>query len=347
MGNKQYLPSLTKGAVDLLIFFLFSYFVFQLTEVLSTNGVFLSDIFLTFNIAISLAIFLHTYIYVGRSFSRAIFIKLASGFVSFRLLLNFILTIVILAEGHADQSDAGNVVMIFGEIMTRDNIGIGLVILLIFITVNFVFTYKNGGKILGIAVRYALVKGLEQGKVVDSDLSAGIIDQEQARNYRQKIQSKFDFFGSIYERDEFVFSIDNGFTVLIVLINIIGGVALGLFLHELTFEQTVDIYVPLAVGLGIAMQVPNLFLSAASLMLATSSYEDNELSEQTQDKLGIKLIIITFFISCVLVLMLELPYLYLGFFTGALAAISYSNLFLDENEIPDDKRIDIVSVAGQ
>ncbi len=232
------------------------------------------DVLFTFNIALSVAILLTT-VYVGRPLDFAVFPTILLVVTLLRLALNIASTRVVLLNGHTGTSAAGKVIEAFGDFVVGGNYAVGLVIFAILVIINFVVVTKGAGRVSEVSARFTLDAMPGKQMAIDADLNAGIIDQEQARVRRREIGEEADFYGSMDGSSKFVRG-DAIASILILFINIVGGLIIGTSQHDLSFSTAVHNYTLLTIGDGLVAQVPSLLLSTAVAIIVTrvSSLQD-------------------------------------------------------------------------
>ncbi|HSP31083.1 MAG TPA: FHIPEP family type III secretion protein, partial [Halomonas sp.] len=220
---------------------------------------FLLDVFFTFNIALSLVVLL-VCAYALRPLDFAVFPTILLIATLLRLALNVASTRVVLLYGHEGGDAAGKVIQAFGEVVIGGNYVVGLVVFAILMIINFVVVTKGAGRISEVSARFTLDAMPGKQMAIDADLNAGLIDQEQAKLRRTEVAQEADFYGSMDGASKFVRG-DAVAGLLILFINIIGGLAIGMAQHGLSFEEAGRIYVLLTIGDGLVAQIPSLLLS--------------------------------------------------------------------------------------
>ncbi len=225
------------------------------------------DALFTFNIALSVAILLTT-VYVGRPLDFAVFPTILLVVTLMRLALNIASTRIVLLNGHTGTSAAGKVIEAFGDFVVGGNYAVGLVIFAILVIINFVVVTKGAGRVSEVSARFTLDAMPGKQMAIDADLNAGIIDQEEARRRRQDVGEEADFYGSMDGASKFVRG-DAIAAILILFINIVGGLIIGTSQHDLSFSAAVHNYTLLTIGDGLVAQVPSLLLSTAVAIIVT------------------------------------------------------------------------------
>ncbi len=241
------------------------------------------DILFTFNIALSLAILLTT-VYVKRPLDFGVFPTILLVVTLLRLALNIASTRVVLLNGHSGTAAAGKVIEAFGEFVTGGNYAVGLVIFAILVIINFVVVTKGAGRVSEVSARFTLDAMPGKQMAIDADLNAGVISQDEARTRRQEISEEADFYGSMDGSSKFVRG-DAIAGILILFINIIGGLIIGTAQHDLTLEAAVHNYTLLTIGDGLVAQIPSLLLSTAVAIIVTRVTKSQDMSQQVSSQL--------------------------------------------------------------
>ncbi|MBE3661612.1 flagellar biosynthesis protein FlhA [Vibrio navarrensis] len=239
---------------------------------------FLLDMFFTFNIALSMVVLLVT-VYTRRPLDFAAFPTVLLIATLLRLALNVASTRVVLLKGHEGGDAAGNVIEAFGNVVIGGNYAVGLVVFLILMIINFMVVTKGAGRISEVSARFTLDALPGKQMAIDADLNAGLIDQEQARLRRFEVTKEADFYGSMDGASKFVKG-DAIAGILILFINIIGGLSIGMAQHSLGFSEAIQIYTLLTIGDGLVAQIPSLLLSIAAAMMVTRQNTDEDMGEQ-------------------------------------------------------------------
>ena len=242
----------------------------------------LLDLFFTFNIALSLVI-LFLAIAAARPFSFSVFPTVLLFATLLRLALNVASTRVVLSDGHEGTDAAGHVIEAFGSVLVGGDYIVGLVVFAILVIINFIVVTKGAGRVSEVTARFTLDAMPGKQMAVDADLAAGLINQEQARSRRREITTEADFYGSMDGASKFVRG-DAVAGILILLINIFGGVLVGTLQHDMDIGTAMERYTTLAVGDGLVAQVPALLLSIATAVIVTRVSGETSLHEQTSDQ---------------------------------------------------------------
>ena len=236
------------------------------------------DILFTFNIALSVAILLTT-VYVGRPLDFAVFPTILLVVTLLRLALNIASTRVVLLNGHTGTGAAGKVIEAFGEFVVGGNYAVGLVIFAILVIINFVVVTKGAGRVSEVSARFTLDAMPGKQMAIDADVNAGVIDQEEARRRRAEIGEEADFYGSMDGSSKFVRG-DAIASILILFINIIGGLIIGTSQHDLSLSAAVHNYTLLTIGDGLVAQIPSLLLSTAVAIIVTRVSRSQDMGSQ-------------------------------------------------------------------
>lgn len=244
----------------------------------------LLDILFSFNIALALVVLLVT-IYVNKPLEFAIFPSVILIATILRLALNVASTRVVLLEGHNGPGAAGAVIESFGHVVIGGNFAVGIVVFLILIIINFVVVTKGAGRIAEVTARFTLDAMPGKQMAIDADLNSGFIDQDQARKRREEVTAEADFYGSMDGATKFVKG-DAVAGLVIVAINLIGGLFIGMIQHDLTFSNSLEIYTLLTIGDGLVAQIPGLLLSIGTAIIVTRQNKDADMGEQMTGQLG-------------------------------------------------------------
>jgi flagellar biosynthesis protein FlhA len=242
----------------------------------------LLDLFFTFNIVLSLLVLLVS-LNTLRPLDFAVFPTVLLVATLLRLALNIASTRVVLLHGHQGGDAAGKVIEAFGEVVIGGNYAVGIVVFLILVIINFVVVTKGAGRISEVSARFTLDAMPGKQMAIDADLNAGLIAQDEAKKRRAEIAAEADFYGSMDGASKFVRG-DAVAGILILLINIIGGLIIGMAQHGLSFSEAARNYALLTIGDGLVSQIPSLLLSTAAAILVTrvSSSQDMGAQFQTQ-----------------------------------------------------------------
>jgi len=239
---------------------------------------FILDVFFSFNIALALVVLLVS-IYTLRPLDFAIFPTVILVTTLMRLALNIASTRVVLLHGHTGGDAAGKVIEAFGAVVIGGNYAVGLVVFLIFIIINFVVVTKGAGRVSEVSARFTLDAMPGKQMAIDADLNAGVLSQEEAKLRRAEVTQEADFYGSMDGASKFVRG-DAVAGILILVINLLGGIAIGVFQHDMSFVLALKRYALLTIGDGLVAQLPALFLSTASAIMVTRANVSHDMGDQ-------------------------------------------------------------------
>ncbi len=246
---------------------------------------FLLDVFFTINIAVALMVMMVA-AYMLRPLDFAAFPSVLLLTTLMRLSLNVASTRVVLLDGHTGPGAAGAVIEAFGHFLIGGNFAVGLIVFSILVVINFVVVTKGAERIAEVSARFALDAMPGKQMAVDADLNAGTIDEKEAKRRRAEVAEEADFFGSMDGASKFVRG-DAVAGILILLINIFGGFAIGVLQHGLSASQAADTYILLAVGDALVAQVPGLLISVAAAMVVSRVGKDHDLGRQIVNQMFI------------------------------------------------------------
>jgi flagellar biosynthesis protein FlhA len=225
------------------------------------------DVLFTFNIALSLVIVMAVF-YVSRPLEFGVFPTILLLATLLRLALNVASTRVVLLHGHTGSHAAGKVIESFGEFVIGGNYAVGVIVFAILTIINFVVVTKGAGRISEVSARFTLDAMPGKQMAIDADLNAGLINQEEARTRRAEVRQEADFYGSMDGASKFVRG-DATAGILVLVINILGGVAIGMMAHDMAFKDAARVYTLLTIGDGLVAQIPALLLSTAVAIIVT------------------------------------------------------------------------------
>jgi len=239
---------------------------------------FLLDVFFTFNIALSIVVLLVS-VYALRPLDFAVFPTILLVSTLLRLALNVASSRVVLLHGQEGHHAAGKVIQAFGDVVVGGNYVVGVVVFAILMIINFVVVTKGAGRISEVSARFTLDAMPGKQMAIDADLNAGIIDQAQAKLRRQEVGQEADFYGSMDGASKFVRG-DAVAGLLILFINLIGGMGIGILQHDLSFGDAGRIYALLTIGDGLVAQIPSLLLSTAAAIMVTRVSSSEDMGQQ-------------------------------------------------------------------
>ncbi|MAF16620.1 MAG: flagellar biosynthesis protein FlhA [Marinomonas sp.] len=239
---------------------------------------FLLDVLFTFNIALAIVVLLVA-VYSMRPLDFAVFPTILLISTLMRLALNVASTRVVLLNGHEGGDAAGKVIQAFGEVVIGGDYVVGFVVFAILMIINFAVVTKGAGRISEVSARFTLDAMPGKQMAIDADLNAGMIDADQAKQRREEIAAEAEFYGSMDGASKFVKG-DAIAGLMILGINIIGGLAIGMAQHGLSFVEAVQVYSLLTIGDGLVAQIPSLMLSTAAAIMVTRVNESGDMGQQ-------------------------------------------------------------------
>ncbi len=236
------------------------------------------DLLFTFNIALSIMVLL-----VGLSTKKALdfaaFPTVLLLSTLLRLSLNVASTRVVLLEGHTGPAAAGKVIEAFGHFLVGGNYTVGIIVFVILVVINFIVITKGAGRIAEVSARFALDAMPGKQMAIDADLNAGLVDENEARRRRAEISQEADFYGSMDGASKFVRG-DAIAGILILVINIVGGLLIGVMQHDLALADAAHNYTLLAIGDGLVAQIPALVISIAAGIIVSRVSTDEDIAGQ-------------------------------------------------------------------
>ena len=261
----------------------------------------LLDFLFTFNIILGLVIIMVA-INSSKPLDFSSFPSILLLATMLRLGLNVASTRLILVKGHEGPDAAGKVIEAFGEFVIGGNYLVGFIIFSILMIINFIVVTKGAGRVSEVIARFTLDAMPGKQMSIDADLNAGVIDQETAKRRREEISQESDFFGSMDGASKFVRG-DAVAGLLILVINIIGGLIIGMGQHDMSFSDAGRIYVLLTIGDGLVAQIPSLLLSLATAIVVTRVTTSESMAEQAKSQLNNSL---AFFVAAGILILLGL-----------------------------------------
>jgi len=250
--------------------------------VLPLPAILLDGLF-TFNICLSLIVILAV-VYVLRPLDIAAFPTVLLLATLLRLALNVASTRVVLLEGHTGTDAAGKVIEAFGDFVVGGNYAVGIVVFAILVIINFVVVTKGAGRVSEVSARFTLDALPGKQMAIDADLNAGIIDQEEASQRRNEIRTEADFYGSMDGASKFVRG-DAVAGLLILFINLLGGMLIGTMQHDLSISEAAETYALLTIGDGLVAQIPSLLLATAVAIIVTRMSRSEDMGTQMMSQL--------------------------------------------------------------
>ena len=260
-----------QGAIPILVLLVLIMMLVPLPAILL-------DVLFTFNIALSIIVLF-----------TAINIKTFKDFVAFptvlllttllRLSLNVASTRIVLMEGYKGTDAAGKVIEAFGVFLIGGNFAVGIVIFMVITIINFVVITKGSGRVAEVSARFALDSMPGKQMAIDADLNAGLIQQEEAKSRRADVAQEADFFGSMDGASKFVRG-DAMAGIMILVINLVGGLLIGVLQHNMDFGKALATFAALTIGDGLVAQIPALIISTAAGILVTRVATEDDFSGQ-------------------------------------------------------------------
>lgn len=229
----------------------------------------LLDFLLAFSISIAIIILMTT-LFISKPLELSVFPTILLVTTLLRLSLNIASARLILASGHLGTSASGKVIEAFGHFVMQGNVVIGLIVFLILTLINFIVITKGSGRIAEVAARFSLDAMPGKQMAVDADLSAGMINEVEAKSRRQALEDESTFYGAMDGANKFVRG-DAIAGLIITFINLVGGMVIGILQKGLSFDQAIQTYTILTIGDGLVSQIPSLVISLASGLLVTKS----------------------------------------------------------------------------
>ncbi|WP_044008040.1 flagellar biosynthesis protein FlhA [Buchnera aphidicola] len=244
---------------------------------------FVLDVFFTFNIALSIIILLVS-MFTRHTLEFTAFPTILLFSTLLRLALNVASTRVIFLRGHTGTNSAGRVIESFGHFLVGGNFAIGIVVFIILVIINFIVITKGASRIAEVGARFILDAMPGKQMAIDADLNAGLIGEEKAKKRRIKITQEADFYGSMDGASKFVRG-DAIAGILIMVINIFGGLIIGLIQHHMFLNKAVEVYTLLTIGDGLVAQIPALVISTAAGVIVTRVSSNQNVGEQMASQL--------------------------------------------------------------
>lgn len=299
----------------------------------------LMDLALTASITLSLLILLVA-LYTTNALEFSVFPTLLLISTLFRLSLNVASTRLILAEGHNGEEAAGKVISAFGHFVVGNNYAIGFIVFVILVVINFVVITKGSGRIAEVAARFTLDAMPGKQMSIDADLNAGLINEEQARKRRKEIQDEADFYGAMDGASKFVRG-DAIAGILITVINVVGGLVLGVLQRGLDVSTAAKLYTSLTIGDGLVSQIPALIISTAAGAVVTKGNSKNHVGNDIAKQLFVNHKVVGIVAAMILFLGLmpglpTLPFLSIASLLGFFSWSIY--MFQQEREKKEQER---------
>ena len=239
---------------------------------------FILDVFFSFNIAIAIIVLL-TSLYTVKPLDFMVFPTVLLVSTMLRLSLNVASTRVVLTEGHTGPDAAGKVIEAFGHFLIGGNYTVGIVVFVILTIINFTVVTKGAGRIAEVGARFALDAMPGKQMAIDADLNAGLIAEQEARRRRTEVSQEAEFYGAMDGASKYVRG-DAVAGIMVTVINIVGGLVVGMVQHDLDFAEALKNYTLLAIGDGLVAQIPSLIISTAAGIVVSRVASDQDISGQ-------------------------------------------------------------------
>lgn len=299
---------------------------------------FLLDILFSFNIALSLVVILVS-VFTKKPVDFGIFPLVLLIATVLRLALNVASTRIVLLEGHEGGDAAGKVIEAFGAVVIGGNYAVGIVVFAILLIINFKVVTAGAGRISEVSARFTLDAMPGKQMAIDADLNAGFIDSDEARKRRFEITSEADFYGSMDGASKFVKG-DAIAGLFIMLINIVGGLFIGMIQHDLVFSDAIEIYTLLTIGDGLVAQIPSLLLSVATAIIVTRENDSQEMGQELNKQLGNqKALYVTAGILFVMGIVPGMPHLAFLGFSALVAGFAYYSYWTAQKKAAEPEEL--------
>src|SRR6187549_303043 len=241
------------------------------------------DVLFTFNIALSLVVLMAVF-YVPRPLEFGVFPSVLLLATLLRLALNVASTRVVLMHGHNGTGSAGKVIESFGEFVVGGNYAVGVIVFVILTIINFVVVTKGAGRISEVTARFTLDAMPGKQMAIDADLNAGLITQDEARTRRHEVRAEADFYGSMDGASKFARG-DATAGLLILVLNMLGGLGIGMMMHDMPAGDAARTYTLLTIGDGLVAQLPALLLSTAVAIIVTRMSKSQDMGGEISRQL--------------------------------------------------------------
>jgi len=283
----------------------------------------LLDVLFTFNIVMALIVILVA-VSSKRPLDFSVFPTVILGTTMLRLTLNVASTRVVLLRGHEGTGAAGQVIEAFGNVVIGGNFVVGLVVFVILMIINFIVVTKGAERISEVSARFTLDALPGKQMAIDADLNAGLINQEKAQQRRKDVANEADFYGAMDGASKFVRG-DAIASILILIINLVGGVAIGALMHGLSMGDAFRQYALLTIGDGLVAQIPALLLSSAAAILVTRVSDSGDLEKQIGGQLLAQPTVLysAAGVMVILALVPGMPWFFFMVFAGVLGYVGY------------------------
>lgn len=309
----------------------------------------LLDLLLVTSFTLSIAILLVS-VYASRPLDFSVFPTILLFATLFRLALNVASTRLVLMNGHEGTAAAGHVIETFGTMVVGGSYIVGTVVFLLLIIINFIVITKGSGRVAEVAARFVLDAIPGKQMSIDADLSAGVIDREEAQARRKKVEEEADFYGAMDGASKFVRG-DAIAGILITLVNILGGLAIGVLQKGLGIAEAAQVYTLMTIGDGLVTQIPSLIVSTAAGIVVTRAASGNELSKEVAKQILFQPRAMGF--TCAILVIFALlpgipatPFLTLATILGSIAYIASQQKKTEEKVKVEKERKDAETAAN-
>jgi len=300
---------------------------------------FVLDIFFSFNIALSVIV-LMTSFYTVKPLDFMVFPTVLLVSTMLRLSLNVASTRIVLTEGHTGPDAAGKVIEAFGHFLIGGNYAVGIVVFIILTIINFTVVTKGAGRIAEVGARFALDAMPGKQMAIDADLNAGLIAEQEARRRRTEVAQEAEFYGAMDGASKYVRG-DAIAGIMVTVINIVGGLIVGLVQHDMDFASALKNYTLLAIGDGLVAQIPSLIISTAAGIVVSRVASDKNIGDQLINQLLSKpqVLLVTGCIIGGMGIIPGMPHLAFLFFAGVLIGSAY----LIQKRVKEDAQQEVVA----
>lgn len=309
------------------------------------------DLLLSLGITMSLVILLMS-MYNTDPLEFSAFPSLLLLTTLYRLSLNIASTRLILLHGHEGPGAVGKVIQSFGNFVVGGSFAVGLIIFLIMVLINFIVITKGSGRIAEVAARFTLDAMPGKQMAIDADLNAGLINEEMAKKRRAEISQQSEFYGSMDGASKFVRG-EAVASIVIMIINILGGLFIGIFLQKMAIAQAAETYTLLTIGDGLVSQIPSLIISTSAGIIVSRAASEDSMGKELIKQFGRQPQALAVSSGIILIFGLipglpHIPFLILGVGMGWLAWIAFQSMAaeLTEDEIAAEKRKETAPPLG-
>ncbi|MGB9991790.1 flagellar biosynthesis protein FlhA [Pseudoduganella rhizocola] len=304
----------------------------------------LLDVLFTFNIVLSLIVILVS-VSAKRPLDFSVFPTVILATTLARLTLNVASTRVVLLHGHNGTHAAGSVIEAFGNVVIGGNFVVGMVVFVILMIINFAVVTKGAERISEVSARFTLDALPGKQMAIDADLNAGLINQEKAQLRRREVATEADFYGAMDGASKFVRG-DAIASILILIINLVGGVAIGSLMHDLSFGDAFRTYALLTIGDGLVAQIPALLLSAAAAIIVTRVSDSGDFEQQVGSQLlaSPNVLFSAAAVMVILGLVPGMPWQVFLIFAGVIAFVGW-RMQQRQARVPDNSNLAAIEAA--